>query len=69
MKWYSPQIIVVGVSYFIRDNLEAKVISFPSSNGGRVMLINVIIKETLITLVNIYPPTKRSDYLLYIFNL
>ena len=50
-----------GVSYFISEKLEAKTISFHSSDDGRILLINLSVKGELITLVNIYAPNISKD--------
>ena len=50
-----------GVSIFIKDNLNCKLLDSFNDNDGRLLIVNVEIDDNLYTLVNIYAPNTPQN--------
>lgn len=47
-----------GVSIFIKKELNHKIINETKDEDGRIILLNIELKDNIITLINIYAPNN-----------
>ena len=50
-----------GVAILINKNLDCDIVSSKSDNGGRIVLVNVVINNIGYTLVNVYAPNTAAE--------
>ena len=58
-----------GVVVLLKENFEGKVINSFSSKDGRILLLNIEIKDTIVTVVSVYAPNIVKDRVLFFTKL
>ena len=50
-----------GVCIMFRQKLDFEILNFKSCTSGRILLVNIKIRDEVITLINIYAPNSEKD--------
>ena len=57
-----------GVDVLFKQNFQGEVISSFSSNGGRILLVNIEFQGNILSIVSVYAPTHEAERMIFFEN-